>query len=80
MDEDLYFINYYHQHMQREQHFGRGMGPNCGSYMWEAMKRIGMRGLQGESPWEISSSDSVFLQLLLEFMEKSIQKFLKTPL
>jgi hypothetical protein len=63
--------------MQREQHFGRGMGPNCGSYMWEAMKRIGMRGLQGESPWEISSSDSVFLQLLLEFMEKSIPEILE---
>ncbi len=76
-DEDSCFISYYHQHMQREQHFGRGMGPKCGSYMWEAMKCIGMRGLQGESPWEISSSDPVFLQLLLEFMEKSIPEILE---
>lgn len=76
-DEDSCFISYYHQHMQREQHFGRGMGPNCGSYMWEAMKCIGMKGLQRESPWEISSSDPVFLQLLLEFMEKSIPEILE---
>ncbi len=76
-DEDSCFISYYHRHMQREQNFGRGMGPNCGFFMWEAMKRIGMRGVQGESLWEISSSDSVFLQLLLEFMEKSIPEILE---
>lgn len=76
-EDDSYFIKYYNQHMQREQYFGRGMGPNCGSYMWEAMRCIGMKGLQGESPWEISSSDSVFLQLLLEFMEKSIPEILE---
>lgn len=76
-EDDSYFIKYYHQHMQRPQYFGRGMGPDCGSSMWEAMKRIGMNVLQGESPWEISSSDPVFLQLLLKFMEESIPEIIE---
>ncbi len=76
-DEDLCFISYYHQHMQRHQHFGRGMGPNCGSKMWEAMKRLGMKRLKGESMWKISSSDPVFINLLLGFMEESIPEILE---
>ncbi len=76
-EEDSNFIKYYDQHMQRLQDFGRGMGPDCGSSMWEAMKGIGMKGLQGESPWEISSDDPVFLQLLLGFMEESIPEILE---
>ncbi|MBR8838400.1 MAG: hypothetical protein DSM106950_31455 [Stigonema ocellatum SAG 48.90 = DSM 106950] len=75
-EEDSNFIKYYDQHMQRLQDFGRGMGLDCGSSMWEAMKGIGMKVLQGESPWEISSDDPVFLQLLLGFMEESIPEIL----
>ncbi|MEH1835405.1 MAG: hypothetical protein V7L29_25960 [Nostoc sp.] len=76
-DNDSYFIKYYHQHMQRHQYFGRGMGPECGSFMWEAMKGIGMKVLQGESPWEISNSDSVFLEFILGFMEQSIPEIIQ---
>lgn len=76
-DNDSCFIKYYHRHMQRHQYFGRGMGPDCGSSMWEVMQRIGMKVLQGESPWEISSSDPVFLQLILGFMEESIPEILE---
>ncbi|MBW4632074.1 MAG: class I SAM-dependent methyltransferase [Iphinoe sp. HA4291-MV1] len=76
-DNDSDFIQYYNQHMQRHQYFGRGMGPECGPSMWEAMKRIGMKVIQGESPWEITSSDPVFLQLLLRFMEESIPEILE---
>jgi SAM-dependent methyltransferase len=76
-EDDFYFVNYYHQHMQRPQYFGRGMGPDCGSFIGEAMKRIGMEVLQGESPWEISSSDPVFFQLFLNFMQESIPEILE---
>ena len=76
-DNDSDFIKYYHHHMQRHQYFGRGMGPECGSFMWEAMKGIGMKVLQGESPWEISNSDPVFLEFILGFMEESIPEIIE---
>ncbi|MEH2313277.1 MAG: class I SAM-dependent methyltransferase [Nostoc sp.] len=76
-DNDSDFIKYYHQHMQRHQYFGRGMGPECGSLMWEAMKGIGMKVLQGESPWEISNSDPVFIEFILGFMEESIPEIIE---
>ncbi|MEG4344957.1 SAM-dependent methyltransferase [Microcoleus sp. A003_D6] len=76
-DEDAGFIKYYDRHMQRPQDFGRGMGSDCGAFMWEAMQGIGMKGLQGESPWEISGSDRIFLQLLLGFMEASIPEIIE---
>ncbi|MDF5709200.1 MAG: hypothetical protein PUP90_16430 [Nostoc sp. S4] len=74
---DSSFIEYYNQHMQRPQDFGRGMGPDCGASMGEVMQRIDMKVIQGESPWEISSSDPVFLQLFLGFMEESIPEILQ---
>ncbi|MEH2068130.1 MAG: class I SAM-dependent methyltransferase [Nostoc sp.] len=74
---DSSFIGYYNQHMQRSQDFGRGMGPDCGGSMEEVMKRIDMKVIQGESPWEISSSDAVFLQFMLRFMEESIPEILE---
>lgn len=76
-DKDADFIKYYNQHMQRHQYFGRGMGADCGSLMWEAMKGIDMKVLQGESPWEISSSDPVFLELILGFIEESIPEIIE---
>ncbi|MDZ8261028.1 hypothetical protein [Nostoc sp. ChiQUE01b] len=76
-DNDSCFIKYYHQHMQRHQYFGRGMGPNCGSSMWEAMNRIGMKVLQGESSWKISNNDPVLIELILGFMEESIPEIIE---
>ncbi|MEH2339876.1 class I SAM-dependent methyltransferase [Nostoc sp.] len=76
-EKDSDFIKYYHHHMQRHQDFGRGMGPECGSFMWEAIKGIGMKVLQGESPWEISNSDPVFLEFILGFMEESIPEIIE---
>ncbi|WP_138497944.1 class I SAM-dependent methyltransferase [Nostoc sp. PA-18-2419] len=74
---DSSFVEYYNQHMQRPQDFGRGMGPDCGDSIGEVMKRIDMKVIQGESPWEISSSDPVFLQFMLKFMEESIPEILE---
>jgi len=75
-DEDVDFIQYYDLHMKRPQDFGKGMGDECGTGIWETMQVMGMKGLQGESPWEIGSSDRTFLELILDFMKISIPEII----
>jgi len=78
-DEDEIFIDYYHKHMQRPQDFGKAMGPTCGLIMLETMRNLCNNTVQGESIWEISSRDSIFLQAILAFMEESIPEILEKP-
>ena len=76
-DEDVRFIDYYHNYMKRPQSFGEAMGPECDSFMLETMKNTYTKVIQGESLWEISYKDPIFLQSILAFMEESIPEILE---
>jgi SAM-dependent methyltransferase len=76
-DEDARFIDYYHNYMKRPQYFGKAMGPECDSFMLETIKNTYTKVIQGESLWEISYKDPIFLQSILAFMEESIPEILE---
>lgn len=75
-EKDNYFLNLYDAHMQREQAFGRSMGPQCAAWMLSFFKRYNARYLSGESNWQVSPNDIKMHQFLLNYLEHAIKEVL----
>jgi len=71
--QDTAMIAAYEKHMQRQQDFGKALGPDCA----DAFRQIGQQlygksPVEGQSDWIIRPSDRLMHRYLLSFMEKSI--------
>ena len=70
---DEAMIEAYERHMQREQDFGRALGPSCTATLQQLAQKIYRQSpLQGPSPWELRPTDVAMHRHMLAFMEKSI--------
>ncbi len=69
----------FHGHMQRQQGFGRGLGPDSA----QAMARIaGQRGLRvhgAPSPWRIGADQPAMLHANLDFVDHAVHEMLAQP-
>lgn len=70
---DKRFIKQYEEHMQREQDFGRALGPACVAHLQQVYQNLPTGTFQmGPSRWQIEPSDQDMHLHLLHFLEKSL--------
>jgi len=71
--QDEAMIEAYERHMQRQQNFGRALGPSCTTVLRELGTEIyGTSPVEGSSPWVLRPTDIAMHRHMLAFMEKSI--------
>ncbi len=71
--QDAAMIAAYEKHMQRQQDFGRALGPDCADAFRQTGQQLyGKSPVEGQSDWIIRPSDRLMHRHLLSFMEKSI--------
>lgn len=72
-EDDQRFIEQYEQHMQRQQAFGRALGPACVPHIQQVFRELPTGSFQmGPSRWQIEPSDHDMHLHLLHFIEKSL--------
>ncbi len=72
--DDELVIGLYHQHMQREQHFGRAMGHEGPKDMASTLGEMNIPFRTGESIWNVEPDDNLMLSYLLGFMDEAIHE------
>ena len=75
--EDELFTNYYLQHMQRLQTFGRTLGTDCTTHATSFFKKKGQSYTLGESNWIVKKTDEKMLLWTLGYMEEAVPSMLK---
>jgi len=71
-DADDHYIEQYNAHMQREQAFGRGMGPASSREMEAVLKEALAQVEVGESLWQIGSQEQAMMSYLLGFFDGAL--------
>lgn len=71
-EADDHYIGQYNAHMQREQAFGRGMGPASSREMEAVLKEALAQVEVGESLWQIGNQEQVMMGFLLGFFEGAL--------
>ncbi|XOV92531.1 MAG: class I SAM-dependent methyltransferase [Bacteroidota bacterium] len=74
---DEKYLKLYDQHMQREQEFGKGMGPRCADLMADILKKCDFETFIGRSDWLLDSKDRQVQLYLIQFMEEAIAEMLQ---
>lgn len=59
----------FHAHMQRQQGFGRALGPDSASVLVTSLRAVGLEVVHEPSPWRIGARETAFLQANLDFIE-----------
>ncbi len=74
---DEKYLALYDQHMQRDQDFGNGMGPQCAELMPLIFKKHQFEVITGPSDWVLDTSDPEVQHYLVNFMEEAVPELLK---
>jgi SAM-dependent methyltransferase len=71
--EDKRWIELYEAHMQREQDFGKALGPRCSDFLENGYAQLptGLT-LRAPSRWQIEPADTFMHGHMLQFLEKSL--------
>ncbi|MCI4647387.1 class I SAM-dependent methyltransferase [Phaeodactylibacter sp.] len=71
--EDKRWIELYEAHMQREQDFGRALGPGCSDFLENGYAQLPTaQTLRAPSRWQIEPADTSMHGHMLQFLEKSL--------
>jgi hypothetical protein len=71
--EDDRWIELYEAHMQREQDFGRALGPRCSDFLEKGYTQLPTgQTLRAPSRWQIEPTDTFMHDHMLQFLEKSL--------
>lgn len=71
--EDGHWIGLYEAHMQREQDFGRALGPECSDFLENGYAQLPTaQVIRAPSRWQIEPTDSFMHVHMLQFLEKSL--------
>lgn len=73
---DAMYINLYGQHMQREQSFGRTLGPDCLKSIKAYGETSNLKIISGESNWQVGRNDQKMHTFLLDYMAGAIPDML----
>jgi hypothetical protein len=76
--KDRFYAECYGQHMQRDQAFGKTLGPDCTQSIKTYCSRNDLNLISGESNWIVKSKDKRMHQFLLEYMTDAIPEMLNT--
>ncbi|KAA3624504.1 MAG: hypothetical protein DWQ02_22980 [Bacteroidetes bacterium] len=73
---DEVYIDLYGRHMQREQPFGRTLGPDCLKSILAYSKTRNHKIISGESNWQVGVKDQKMHTFLLDYMAGAIPEML----
>ncbi len=73
---DTLYIDLYGQHMQREQSFGRTLGPDCLKSIQTYCQTRNLKMKSGESNWLVGTKDLKMHTFLLDYMAGAIPEML----
>lgn len=77
-EQDAHFLHLYHQHMWRQQAFGRSMGPECLAYMTSFFLNHKVAVLTGSSDWQVGPTDKKMHHFLLSYLEAAIGEMINS--
>ncbi|KGE87324.1 MAG: class I SAM-dependent methyltransferase [Phaeodactylibacter xiamenensis] len=71
--EDDHWIRLYETHMQREQDFGKALGPRCSDFLEKEYAQLPTaQMLRAPSRWQIEPADTFMHGHMLQFLEQSL--------
>lgn len=71
--EDDHWIELYEAHMQREQDFGRALGPKCSAFLENGYAQLPTEQiLRAPSRWQIEPADTFMHGHMIAFLERSL--------
>jgi trans-aconitate methyltransferase len=73
---DKYYADLYSQHMQREQVFGKTLGPDCTRAIKAYCRTNDLKVISGESNWIVKPKDQRMHRFLLDYMKDAIPEML----
>lgn len=76
LPEDGAVATLFHAHMQRQQSFGRALGPKSAEAILRLAEERGLRVLAAPSPWQIGAGEAPMLHANLDFVDHAVHEML----